>query len=769
MASEEPPHQSKRQKKNMKQQKRQKGRRPSRSTEQLWKAVRSCDFGGIQKALANGASLSAVDDSASRWTALHWAASRGDVKCIRKLMDYGANVNARDVENRRPLQIAQERHYNKSVKVLGGQQYALHLLDLKRELLKAPVQRIELLVSRKADINMQNEVSGKTILHRAAEMNRLDLAKLLLRHGAIPNIRDESGRTPIYDALGNTEMVKLFLQHGATVANIKDKKDKSIIIVAAIDNHTDVLPLLVEHGATLTKMCVAILESHHFNAHGPKKILQRPRFEEFISSSKVSRSRSRKRSKEYVFGTSPPALLPNLDYMGPLFPQETGSSGSMRAPCAGVRMVADWWQSMRIIRNAYKIFREWQDNVDGTPSRTSSKPLSFKDLFSEPFDPDMHKRKSVASFPRSPGKSSRSPSAKRTMGDDSKLVSATKTWRGRAIIADTFRFGFAAMCSWNAQVLMEQVGASMVGVRDTCGSTALHCFAEEGDLPRVQTLISRGAAVNHQDCNGDTALHLAAGNGHYDVVEYLLFPECKAHCRQMVGYTLLMCFRRLEASCGIGFRTSFFTIHVLDMLFTDCGANPFTENRLGMTAYDVALRKMPHTAAMTYTNALEFTIAMTDHDLACGYMQCVQLLHDYNKARPSDHIKSERKSAPSHSISAAPASLRETDSSSDSDLSSEANANTQQSWICPSCLLENAATSQECGCCYSPAPSLGSTHATSPAHRSSASGSSSRAKSRSRKNTQRSHQYRYRKFYRHTVQDPRRDALPDSDQVPNLW
>ena len=90
------------------------------------------------------------------------------------------------------------------------------------------------------------------------------------------------------------------------------------------------------------------------------------------------------------------------------------------------------------------------------------------------------------------------------------------------------------------------------------------------------------------------------------VVEYLLFPECYAHCRQMVGYTLLMCFQRLEASCRIGmfvifyhckllsfratgqqspetpvsgFRTSYFTIHVLEMLFTGCGANPLTENR----------------------------------------------------------------------------------------------------------------------------------------------------------------------------------------------
>lgn len=165
---------------------------------------------------------------------------------------------------------------------------------------------------------------------------------------------------------------------------------------------------------------------------------------------------------------------------------------------------------------------------------------------------------------------------------------------------------------------------------------------------------------------------------------------------------------------------------------------------------------------------------MTDHDLACGYMQCVQLLRDYNTTRRSNHIKSERKSAPSHSSSVALTALMGTarvsySSSSDSDSSSEANADTQQSWICPSCLLENAATSQECGCCYSPAPSLDYTHATSSVHRSSAGGSSSRPQSRSRKKTQKSRQYRYRKFYRHTVQDPRCDTRPDSDQVSQLW
>ena len=132
-----------------------------------------------------------ANHSANGWTALHWAASKGDVECIRTLIDYGADVNARDVANRTPLRIAQEMGFAKSgklfsntvspvqtilsalpvytVKMLGGPAYALHLLDMKHKIEKASVAFIDSVINKKADINLRNQVrqGGSFILSTA--------------------------------------------------------------------------------------------------------------------------------------------------------------------------------------------------------------------------------------------------------------------------------------------------------------------------------------------------------------------------------------------------------------------------------------------------------------------------------------------------------------------------------------------------------------------------------------------------------------------------
>ncbi|KAM3174377.1 hypothetical protein ACTXT7_010655 [Hymenolepis weldensis] len=50
----------------------------------------------------------------------------------------------------------------------------------------------------------------------------------------------------------------------------------------------------------------------------------------------------------------------------------------------------------------------------------------------------------------------------------------------------------------------------------------LHWAAREGRRALVELLISRGARVNATNLGDDTALHLAAAHGHYDVVYFLL-------------------------------------------------------------------------------------------------------------------------------------------------------------------------------------------------------------------------------------------------------
>jgi ankyrin repeat protein len=53
-------------------------------------------------------------------------------------------------------------------------------------------------------------------------------------------------------------------------------------------------------------------------------------------------------------------------------------------------------------------------------------------------------------------------------------------------------------------------------------NTPLHRAALEGNLEEVKKLVEGGADVNAKNTIGKTPLHMASGNGHQDVVYYLL-------------------------------------------------------------------------------------------------------------------------------------------------------------------------------------------------------------------------------------------------------
>lgn len=61
--------------------------------------------------------------------------------------------------------------------------------------------------------------NGYTPLHIAAKKNLIEVATILLEHGAKPNVGSKSGFTPLHLAAqeGHKEMVALLLKHKADV------------------------------------------------------------------------------------------------------------------------------------------------------------------------------------------------------------------------------------------------------------------------------------------------------------------------------------------------------------------------------------------------------------------------------------------------------------------------------------------------------------------------------------------------------------------------
>ena len=61
------------------------------------------------------------------------------------------------------------------------------------------------------------------------------------------------------------------------------------------------------------------------------------------------------------------------------------------------------------------------------------------------------------------------------------------------------------------------------------GWTPLHYAARAGQLDVVTLLVESGASATHESKDNKTALTLAAGNNHADVLSYLLKHEHDTH------------------------------------------------------------------------------------------------------------------------------------------------------------------------------------------------------------------------------------------------
>jgi len=120
-------------------------------------------------------------------TALRYAVEKQDAKIVKLLLKYGADPNARDKHNNTPLMYLASIHYPSNKRRLNAS-WGRH-------------ETIEALLSAGADVNIKGEF-GHTPLMNAIINDHTGMIKLLLKHGANPNLIDSEGCTALMHAVG---------------------------------------------------------------------------------------------------------------------------------------------------------------------------------------------------------------------------------------------------------------------------------------------------------------------------------------------------------------------------------------------------------------------------------------------------------------------------------------------------------------------------------------------------------------------------------------
>ena len=109
-----------------------------------------------------------------------------------------------------------------------------------------------ILVEHGADVTAKDD-SGETPLHQASSARCVDLAQFLVENGANATAEDNWGRTPLHLAsrVGSLDLARLLVGHGANVT-AQNEEGSTPLHEAAEMGIVDLARFLVEHGASVT-------------------------------------------------------------------------------------------------------------------------------------------------------------------------------------------------------------------------------------------------------------------------------------------------------------------------------------------------------------------------------------------------------------------------------------------------------------------------------------------------------------------------------------
>ena len=154
-------------------------------------------------------------------------AARGDLSSLRRLLDAGAAVNARDSEGRNAVLAATQ----------GGH-----------------VEAARLLIARGADVNAQDKIQDSAFL-LAGALGHTEIVRLALAAGANLKLTNRYGGTALIPAChyGHVDTVRLLLGSAMDVDHVNNlgwtALLEAIILGDGGARHTEIVRLLLQHRA----------------------------------------------------------------------------------------------------------------------------------------------------------------------------------------------------------------------------------------------------------------------------------------------------------------------------------------------------------------------------------------------------------------------------------------------------------------------------------------------------------------------------------------
>lgn len=169
-------------------------------------------------------------------TPLHAAVLHGRQEMVGFLISKGAGPNTCDDDGDMPIHVAAECGNTPAIELLMKHGASMEsrglngMTPLHKAANFADVSMVEWLIAHGAKVNAPDD-DGRTAVHYAAANNvgdRVGVAKALLVHGADCDVRASFCETPLFDAVRNSNaaLVRFLLDHGAN-PNAKDASGRT--------------------------------------------------------------------------------------------------------------------------------------------------------------------------------------------------------------------------------------------------------------------------------------------------------------------------------------------------------------------------------------------------------------------------------------------------------------------------------------------------------------------------------------------------------------